>query len=739
MTKSLLLFLALYFVGCSHSQTLSEYNLDFESAQKGILDDWHSPENSGYLHQADSTVKKSGKYSALIASQTGESNFSAISFELPHNYKGKQITLSGYLKTENVANGFAGLWMRIDPQVGFDNMRDKGIQGTTDWTKYEITLDLDPEKTDRIIIGALLAGTGKAWFDDFSVTIDGKDMLKAKVFERKQFPAELDHEFDEGSGISEINASKEQIKHLEALGYVWGFLKYYHPNVGNGDYNWDYELFRILPKMLEAQSNEQRDQVLVDWINTFGEVSKGKKPKVKSSNVKMTPDLDWIERSNFSQELVAKLCEIETAKRSGENYYVGLFPGVENPEFKNENPYANMNELDAGYRLLSLYRYWNIIHYYFPYKYLIEEDWKGVLGEFIPKFLDAKEPKDYPLACLEIITRVNDTHANIWSRQPELNKYWGEFYAPYKITFVEEKAVVTGYYEEIIGKASGLEIGDVIETVNGQSVDKLIQDRLHLVPASNYPTKLRNISGNLLNTNDSIIRVEYRRNDQLSEASFPSYSIRELNLFSRYEIPDSSFNMINDDVAYINHGELKIAHLPKIWEKIENTKGLIIDIRNYPSDFPIYDLSEYLMPKKTPYATFTKGTIRTPGYFTFIKTTLSVGKRKNKDYYKGKVIILVNEESQSSAEFHAMAYRVHPNATVIGSTTAGADGNVSRFNLPGGINTLITGIGVYYPDRGETQRIGIVPDIECKPTIQGIREGRDELIEKALEVIDKSH
>ena len=46
-------------------------------------------------------------------------------------------------------------------------------------------------------------------------------------------------------------------------------------------------------------------------------------------------------------------------------------------------------------------------------------------------------------------------------------------------------------------------------------------------------------------------------------------------------------------------------------------------------------------------------------------------------------------------------------------------------------------IGVYYPDGKETQRIGIVPDIEIKPTIAGIRSGRDELLEKAIELINK--
>ncbi|WP_206367765.1 hypothetical protein [Sphingobacterium chungjuense] len=48
---------------------------------------------------------------------------------------------------------------------------------------------------------------------------------------------------------------------------------------------------------------------------------------------------------------------------------------------------------------------------------------------------------------------------------------------------------------------------------------------------------------------------------------------------------------------------------------------------------------------------------------------------------------------------------------------------------------MISGIGVYYPDGTETQRVGVAPDIEVKPTIDGIKAGRDELLEKAIELI----
>lgn len=82
-----------------------------------------------------------------------------------------------------------------------------------------------------------------------------------------------------------------------------------------------------------------------------------------------------------------------------------------------------------------------------------------------------------------------------------------------------------------------------------------------------------------------------------------------------------------------------------------------------------------------------------------------------------------------------MAFRATSRAMVVGSSTAGADGNVSRFPLPGGLGSMISGIGVFYPDKKPTQRTGIVPNVEVKPTIEGIRAGRDEVLEEALRQI----
>lgn len=717
------------------SDSRANYNLDFEIIEKGNLKEWNNSGGEKYIFSLDSTIIKNGKYAAIIQSKAKNPDFGYLTYTIPHSFSGKKITLSGYIKTENVKNGSAGLWIRIDPAIAYADMSKNGIKGTKDWAKYEISMDLNPEKTTQILVGGMLIGEGKMWLDGLQVSVDKKDIVGLKPYTRKEFPAEKDTLFNNGSLITSIIVNKNQIENLKTLGLIWGFVKYYHPNIAKGEYNWDYELFRVLPKILKSENKDNIDEILVQWIKSFGQFPASKKPFTISNETKIAPDLNWISDSGFSKELTSLLLKIKNAERSKEHFYIGIHNGFGNPEFKNEDPYWSMQPSDVGYRMLALYRYWNIIQYYFPYKNLIEEDWKKVMEEFIPRFIDANNETDYTFTALELICRVHDTHANIWGNYPALHNYFGSNYAAAELTFIENAAVVTGFNNERFGKETGLEIGDKVTAINNQPISEIVKSRLKYYPASNYPTKLRDIAPNLLRTNESSIQIEFARNNKLENRVLNTYAPKELTIKNQFAVTDTSFKIINDEIAYINNSSLKKDHLVKIWKEIENTKGLIIDNRNYPSDFILYDLCNYLMPISTPFVKFSNGSIKEPGLFTFTKHS-TVGK-DNKRFYKGKVVILVNEISQSSSEFHTMAYRVHPNAIVIGSTTAGADGSISQFYLPGGINTVISGIGVYYPDGKETQRIGIIPDIEIKPTIQGIKNRQDELLQKAIELINK--
>lgn len=98
----------------------------------------------------------------------------------PDEFVGKRVRMSGYIKTKDVVQG-ADLWMEVDnvlsdEPASFDNMRDRTVKGTTDWTKYEIVLDV-PEDADNISFGAALYGTGQMWFDRISFQIVDDSVL----------------------------------------------------------------------------------------------------------------------------------------------------------------------------------------------------------------------------------------------------------------------------------------------------------------------------------------------------------------------------------------------------------------------------------------------------------------------------------------------------------------------------------------------------------------------------------
>ncbi|MBK8627976.1 MAG: hypothetical protein IPN86_21180 [Saprospiraceae bacterium] len=173
---------------------------------------------------------------------------------------------------------------------------------------------------------------------------------------------------------------------------------------------------------------------------------------------------------------------------------------------------------------------------------------------------------------------------------------------------------------------------------------------------------------------------------------------------------------------------------PEIEELLKKVKSVIVDVRNYPDITAMYSLLPYFQTTKKPFAVFTHRNINNPGEFYWTQNVRMYGIKKP---FSGNLLVLQNEITQSLGEYTVMAFKATGNATVIGSQTAGADGRIAYIFLPGGLKTSISGRGVYYPDKTETQRIGIVPDIEVKPTIKGIQEGRDELIEKAIEMIEK--
>jgi len=176
-----------------------------------------------------------------------------------------------------------------------------------------------------------------------------------------------------------------------------------------------------------------------------------------------------------------------------------------------------------------------------------------------------------------------------------------------------------------------------------------------------------------------------------------------------------------------------------------NVNGLIIDLRQGSWDID-YLLAEYFLKEQGHFATLSRPLGFAPGVFVdFFRgysghgTVSSWGHDLDVSFssffHDQNIVILMNEHVQSHGEFTVMTINTGDNVTVMGTNTIGANGNVAFLPLPGEMVMMFTGLGVYTPDGGQTQRIGLSPDIYVPRTVEGIRDGRDVLMESAVEFL----
>jgi C-terminal processing protease CtpA/Prc len=712
--------------------------LDFEADHTGTAPTgWNSNNSTVAL---DDQVVHGGKWSARIERRPGDANgFGGILKFIPIDFSGGRIELRGYLRSEDVTD-YVGMWLRVDGEgrggLAFDTIQGLQVKGTTGWKEYSVQVPLNSDGR-QVYFGVFVAGTGKVWADDLQLLVDGKPVSAAPKVERPKTVVDTDQEFDAGSKISVTSLTPMQVENLVTLGQVWGFLKYHHPAVTSGKRHWDYELFRIMPAILAAPDRAAANRALVEWIGRLGEIAACDPcATLKRDDLQLSPALDWIgDKARLGDELSAALGRIHTNRpASGKQFYLSLAPGVGNPSFQHEPAYQNMKIPDTGLQVLAVFRLWNIVEYWFPNREIIGENWGTVLRESLPKVALARDRETYQRELMALIARVHDTHANLWSslgvRPPA-----GACQLPVNMRFIGDQAVVAGYSDEAAGKATGLRPGDVIAEVDGAGVAKLVAEWSPYYAASNDPTRLRDIARSMTRGACAEAKLRVLRDGEELAIQTPRVSSSGLKPATTHDKPGETFQRLSPEVAYLKLSSIKGADVARYVDSANGTRGLIIDIRNYPSEFVVFALGQLLVPEKTEFVRFTTGDLSNPGAFHW---TPPLSLSPAKPHYTGKVVILVDEVSQSQAEYTTMALRVAPGAKVIGSTTAGADGNVSAIPLPGGLNSMISGIGVFYPDKRPTQRVGILPDREVKPTIGGIRAGRDELLDAAIAEIPKN-
>ncbi len=408
-----------------------------------------------------------------------------------------------------------------------------------------------------------------------------------------------------------------------------------------------------------------------------------------------------------------------------------------------EDAYAGSRYPSLALRILAAYRWWSAIQYFYPHKTGIGVDWNAALTESISDLQSAMDSTEYLLAVAKMRARIRDSHYN----NPDL---FGAGMVGVSVRFVEGLPIVTAVRDDSATRVSGVTVGDIIETVDGESVAARRARFVPYISASTPQSLDWKVAGYLLRGpvgSVALLSVQ-RASGPPVRVTLTRYAlVRTPNAPREYDDdgnPILSPRGRAEGVIRIESGNIGYADLTRVtarmvdsmFDVLGNTTAIVFDMRGYPSDDTraaiVARLSDHMIspPGETLMVLSpdsTTSTIQRGGQY--------VVKASEKAHYLGKTVLLIDERAQSAAEDMGLWLEAANGTAFVGSPTAGADGTITSVVLPGGIRANFTGMSMLHSDGRPLQRIGLIPDVEVRPTIAGIRAGRDEVLERAFDLL----
>ena len=395
-----------------------------------------------------------------------------------------------------------------------------------------------------------------------------------------------------------------------------------------------------------------------------------------------------------------------------------------------DRSYPEMQYPSLEYRLLAAFRLWNTVLHFYPYKGLLDHDWESVLGQHLPSFIVAQDAAEYAHAVAAMVERMQDSHAYL-AGTLVTEEVLGTGYPPIRVRMIEDTPIVTALYD---GVPDGIAIGDIVVAVDGVPATERLAETARVLAASTPWNRMDRTALSFMNgppgsrVTLTLRDATNRERDAVLERRHEDFT----TLYHR-ERQGEVMRILPGNIGYVDLDRLALADVDRMFTLLTGTAGIIFDMRGYPQG-TIWRIAPWLARDTSIVARFETPLVGypapEPGSLAFVQTVEPV--MSGQVGYQGPTVMLIDERTMSQAE-HAGLYLKAANGTrFVGSRTAGANGEITAFTLPGGITVGFTGQAVTHADGRQLQRVGLIPDIVVRPTIGGIRAGADEVLDEAL-------
>jgi len=443
----------------------------------------------------------------------------------------------------------------------------------------------------------------------------------------------------------------------------------------------------------------------------------------KDKMFEQMPQFGEITKATIGNKLI---CVVPLTLLSNE---AATFPKSEIRSLKNEISNIRISsEFNPHVNLASVVIAWNVLQHFFPYFDVIDTDWDKVLGETLKTTLEDKQKKDFYVTLSKMIAKLNDGHGVV---------YWEQmFHLPIRTELIENEIVIT------TSNTDELKRGDVIKKIDGKPVMKVLKEMEKIISGSPHLRRHRalNVLGSKFDSDvkTDLTIVRDGKTQYLTVKNINARKSVSFNLIVEEEYLSETIIEIEPGIFYINNGNCSENEFEQNIEVLANAKAVIYDQRIgskvRANNLNFFKIAPYLInePVTSTWWNVPKTVYPDRKDVKFSKTNWDL--QPKQPFFKSKTII-INVPSVVSAGETMMGIIDHYKlATTVGEPTAGCNGNINVINLPCGYNVMWTGMKVMKHDGSQLYLKGFEPDYPVNKTIKAIREGRDEYIEKAIEV-----
>jgi len=539
-----------------------------------------------------------------------------------------------------------------------------------------------------------------------------------------------------------------------ATARLWGTVKYFHPYLAYRKIDWDKALVDALPTIRAASNASDYAKalgVMLDALKDPVTIARvGPAQPVPDSGPASPGQRTWVHfglaDSAFASRLgMARVDSVTIPMGDGVDAVVRLSEPVSRdvaspyPLPQPDRAYAESRYPSVEYRILAAFKIWAIFHDFFAYRDLMDEDWDDVFASFLPKFMTAKDAREYNLAVAEIITHVSDSNATVESA--ELSDYFGEAPVGLRLRLIDKKPVVTEVIDEEAKKA-GVRPGDIVTSVDGEPIIQRVNREAKYVASSTRQSLGECVMAMILNGRDGSTATLTIRGDEEQSRTIALKRAAVYRQALGRQRSGEAVRTLPGDLGYADLDRLGAGDVDGVFARFRDTKAIIFDGRGSAHGLGPA-LAAHLTTKTDVAAAIVTGPLKvTPdvasdGQLTSTASFFRVEALTPaaKSIYKGKTVMLIDERTKGEAEYTGLCLEAANNTAFVGSASAGADGEIGSFVAPGGITITFSSTDVRHGNAGKLQRLGLQPADSVSPTVAGIRAGRDEVLERAIEYV----